>query len=57
MQEELRELQPELKETKIQTEELLKVIEKETAEVEKIKKVKYYTFALIAFWSLALDQH
>ena len=39
MQEELQELQPELKETKIQTEDLLKVIEKETAEVEKIKKV------------------
>lgn len=39
MQEELRELQPELKETKIQTEELLKEIEKETAQVEEIKKV------------------
>ena len=39
MQEELTELQPELEETKIQTEDLLKVIEKETAEVETIKKV------------------
>ena len=39
MQEELKELQPELEETKIQTEDLLKVIEKETAEVETIKKV------------------
>ena len=41
MQEELQELQPELEETKIQTEDLLKVIEKETAEVETIKKVRF----------------
>ena len=39
MQTELRELQPRLIETSRETEELIGIIEKETAEVEEVKKV------------------
>ena len=39
MQIELRDLQPRLEQTEIETIELIKVIEKETIEVEEVKKV------------------
>ena len=39
MQKELQELQPKLVQTSLETEELIKVIESETEEVEKVKQV------------------
>ncbi len=39
MQKDLQELQPKLIQTSIETEELIGIIEKETVEVEEVKKV------------------
>ena len=39
MQKELQDLQPKLEQTSKETEELIEIIEKETVEVEAVKKV------------------
>lgn len=39
MQQELQELKPKLIQTSKETEELIKIIERETVDVEKVKKV------------------